>query len=627
MAQLPVIGALWMEGPLSYLEQLCLKSFVDAGHKVVLYHYGPLENVPEGIELGDANDFLPQTNFLQHERTGSPALHSDLFRYKMLEKSDNVIWADTDAYCMRPFETKTGHYFGWESDKHINGGVLGLPKDSDALKALLEFTSDEFSIPSYYGEKYQAELEQKKAEGTPVHASEQPWGVWGPHAVSHFLHQTGEEKYAFPQEVLYPFTFKDRRIMLKRDVDVSPYVTDKTTSVHLYGRRMRMRLIEKEGGAPHPKSFLASLLRKHDIDPAKAPIMTRHKPQVDDGAAKDTAAKDTAAKDNKAKPSDPAQGLVIGDPAFMARIGLEALKGDKSFGQVAKEFKVDNKLVRACRDRIRDHASDLFVPVDVGGVSASDLMANYIHRRHFLQTANLSAFTPPGSKFLFMKTSKAACSTVMATLIRQMARARGDEGNGVMETLNSVHSPPANLVMSGLKALNEQMIMDALADPDVFKFTVIRDPISRTVSAWADKIDGNEKEKGRLMRYLGRDENSNITLKQFIALLAEDEGARDLDRHWRLQRKETSYDLIDYDYIGLVEEMDAAMEKIVGTCFGTEAAGEIVDTRRTLGHKTKSSELIKTLSAKDLKNLEKAFGPDFEMYEEVKARLSQSAAA
>ena len=32
---LPTIAALWMEGALSYLEQLCLKSFVDAGHKVV----------------------------------------------------------------------------------------------------------------------------------------------------------------------------------------------------------------------------------------------------------------------------------------------------------------------------------------------------------------------------------------------------------------------------------------------------------------------------------------------------------------------------------------------------------------------------------------------------------------
>jgi hypothetical protein len=235
---------------------------------------------------------------------------------------------------MRPFETDTGHYFGWESEKHINGGVLGLPKDSDALKALLAFTNDEFSIPSYYGAAYQKELEDKKADGNPVHASEQPWGVWGPHAVSHFLHETGEDKYAFPQEVLYPFTFRDRRNMLKRNFDVSPYVTDKTASVHLYGRRMRMRLVEKEGGAPHPKSFLASLLRKHDIDPAKAPLKVK-------------------------KPQEPRE--LNEDPGLMAKVGLAALNEKMSFGQVAKEFKVERQFVRACRNHLRDNAEELFV--------------------------------------------------------------------------------------------------------------------------------------------------------------------------------------------------------------------------------------------------------------------------
>ena len=127
------IAALWMYGSLSYLEQLCLKSFVDAGHHVKLYHYGELFNVPDGIELADANEVLPQTDFLAHKRTGSPALHSDLFRYKMLEQSRDTIWADTDAYCMKRFETPNGHFYGWESDKHINGGVLGLPHDCDTL--------------------------------------------------------------------------------------------------------------------------------------------------------------------------------------------------------------------------------------------------------------------------------------------------------------------------------------------------------------------------------------------------------------------------------------------------------------------------------------------------------------
>ena len=275
----PIIAMLWMEGPLSFLEQLCVKSFIDAGHRTVLYHYGPLENVPDGVELADASDILPRTNFLTHERTGSPALHSDLFRYRMLEKSTNTIWADTDAYCMKAFETPNGHFYGWESDKHINGGVLGLPQDSDTLLALLAYTRDEFAIPVWYGEDYAAELEAAKAAGNPVHAGEQPWGVWGPHAVTHFLHATGEVKHALPQEALYPFTFKERRLMLRRNFDVSSHITENTYSVHLYGRRMRARLVEKEGGAPHPKSLLGRLLVKHGIDPAKAPIPNKGKPE------------------------------------------------------------------------------------------------------------------------------------------------------------------------------------------------------------------------------------------------------------------------------------------------------------------------------------------------------------
>lgn len=278
----PVIAMLWMEGPLSFLEQLCVKSFVDAGHKTVLYHYGPLENVPDGVELADAAEILPQTNFLTHERTGSPALHSDLFRYRMLAQNENTIWADTDAYCMKPFETPNGHFYGWESDKHINGGVLGLPSDCDTLRELLAYTEDEFAIPSWYGPDYEAELEAAKAAGTPVHAGEQPWGVWGPHAITHFLHKTGEVKYALPREALYPFSFKDRRLMLRRHFDTTPYVTDNTYSVHLYGRRIRARLVEKEGGIPHHKSLLGGLLKKHGIDPTKAPIPNKGKPKRDD---------------------------------------------------------------------------------------------------------------------------------------------------------------------------------------------------------------------------------------------------------------------------------------------------------------------------------------------------------
>lgn len=266
------IGALWMRGSLSYLEQLCLVSFQDAGHHVVLYAYEEVTGIPEGIEVRDANEVLPEKGFLVHERTGSPALHSDLFRYRLLAKEERMIWADTDAYCMKHFETETGRFFGWESQKHINGGVLGLPQDSEALRELLEFTNDEFAIPTWYNDEYTRKLKEAADCGNPIHASEQPWGVWGPHAVTHFLHKTGEAKFALPQECLYPFTYRDRRKMLKRNFDINPYITSNTYSVHLYGRRMRARLVEKEGGKPHHKSLLGQLLKKHDIDPDLAPL-------------------------------------------------------------------------------------------------------------------------------------------------------------------------------------------------------------------------------------------------------------------------------------------------------------------------------------------------------------------
>ncbi|MFZ5709065.1 MAG: hypothetical protein ACOY4T_05150 [Pseudomonadota bacterium] len=278
------IGMLWIGGPLSFLEQLCIKSFLDAGHETILYSYEEIPNAPAGTVRADANAILPQANVLRHERTNSPALHSDLFRYHLLSREDRIIWADTDAYCVKPFVTGTGHFHAWESDKGINGGVLGLPKDSLTLKALLDFTADEFAIPEWYAGHRRAELQARKEAGTPVHAGEMPWGVWGPHALTHYLKKTGEVRHTMPRAALYPFAYEDRRLMLRPGLDPAPYVTGETFSIHFYGRRMRSRIVAKEGGVPKPRSLIGQLLKKHGIDPLAAPIRSR---PIDDDEAGD----------------------------------------------------------------------------------------------------------------------------------------------------------------------------------------------------------------------------------------------------------------------------------------------------------------------------------------------------
>lgn len=274
MSGLHHIAMLWVEGPLSYVEQLCVQSFLDAGHDVTLYHYGEVDRVPEGASKAHGSAILDIDRFIAHGRTGSMALFSDVFRYHMLNQLDHTIWADTDAYCMRPFKTPTGHYFGWESDHHINGGVLGLPQNSEALAGLLEMTKDEYATPFWYSPGAKAKLQAQADAGAAVHVSDLPWGVWGPHAVTAYLHKTGEDKYAFPRDVLYPVPFQNRRHMVngRRRASAESFLTENTTSIHLYGRRIREFLASRPDGLPDDGGLVDHLLKKHNIDPRAAPI-------------------------------------------------------------------------------------------------------------------------------------------------------------------------------------------------------------------------------------------------------------------------------------------------------------------------------------------------------------------
>ena len=277
MRELPRIAMLWVEGPLSFLEQLCVKSFLDAGHHVTLYHYGPVTGAPEGTEMVHGDAVLARGDFIAHSRTGSVALFSDVFRYHLLTKFENVIWADTDAYCVKPFRTETGHYFGWESETHINGGVLGLPQDSPALASLLEMTEDEYGIPFWYQGADRRQLEEARDAGAPVHVADMSWGVWGPHAVTNHLKRSGEDAHALPREVLYPVPYKRRRSMVREGLaeKAERFLTEDTTSIHLYGRRTRQFIGSKTGGLPAEGSLIEALLRRHGIDPREAPVVAK----------------------------------------------------------------------------------------------------------------------------------------------------------------------------------------------------------------------------------------------------------------------------------------------------------------------------------------------------------------
>ena len=291
---LPTVASLWVGPPLSWLEQLCLTSFADNGHEVVLYTYEDIANVPACVRVEDARAILPDKDIFVHDATGSPALYSDLFRFNMLEKTDHI-WVDTDAYCNQPFVLpEHGHYHGFEKQRkgRANGGVLRLPTDSRTFRAMQDFVAEEYPIPPWYSPEEQDKLLAAKKRGRPVHASQLKWGVWGPEALTYFLQETGEIQYSQPEHVLYPVPFKNRGwfFLPRKRQDAEGCIQPDTASIHFWGRRFKPRAAEY-GGIPLAGSFIESILEKHGIDPAPTARLMKTNAQREADRAAERAAK------------------------------------------------------------------------------------------------------------------------------------------------------------------------------------------------------------------------------------------------------------------------------------------------------------------------------------------------
>jgi hypothetical protein len=267
------LGSLWIGGELSWIEQLCIRSFLDHGHEVTLYTYQGVSNAPEGTILADAGAIFPATEFITHRATGSPAYHADAFRYRMIAAT-GLAWVDADMLCLQPWRAETdAPLFGWEKPgRVVCNAVLRLPSGSPALERLNAFCATQYPIPPWFPEEERERLEAARDAGAPVHVGDMTWGVPGPAAVTHFLRETGEIGNALPQAAFYPIAFKDRRDLLAPGADLSDRIGPETWGVHLWNRRLRRRLVTHHGGVPHPDSFVGRAVARHGIDCAAAPI-------------------------------------------------------------------------------------------------------------------------------------------------------------------------------------------------------------------------------------------------------------------------------------------------------------------------------------------------------------------
>ncbi|WP_170403293.1 hypothetical protein [Ruegeria arenilitoris] len=262
------VATLWIGAKFSFPEHLCLKSFADADQKPIVYHYGDLEDIPDYIEARDAREIFDTPEIYRDPVTRSVAVHADLFRLKLLQKTD-YIWADADAYAVRPFETKDGYLFpiANRGRRRIMSGVWAMPGESPALQNMCKYAFDSDLTPAWWSD-------QKKEAYRAIFETSTYWSLplfsFGPPMLFHYIFDTPEHKMAGPRPELYPIPLRHRYLWNDPDMSKLEFLKwDKKMSIHFYGSWFRKIF---QGRKISEGSLVDTLLCKHGIDPSNHPI-------------------------------------------------------------------------------------------------------------------------------------------------------------------------------------------------------------------------------------------------------------------------------------------------------------------------------------------------------------------
>ena len=86
------------KGNLSYLNIISLESFHVLGYECLLWTYSEIPNVPDYVEICDANEIIPLNPNVDI------ILFSDIFRYNLLYKHGGW-WSDIDNICVNKLPT------------------------------------------------------------------------------------------------------------------------------------------------------------------------------------------------------------------------------------------------------------------------------------------------------------------------------------------------------------------------------------------------------------------------------------------------------------------------------------------------------------------------------------------
>lgn len=155
-------------------------------------------------------------------------------------------------------------------------------------------------------------------------------------------------------------------------------------------------------------------------------------------------------------------------------------------------------------------------------------------------------------KYVYVETPKVGCSTIKNTLQR-MELDRPEMAWDDLDLLHSRHCSPL------LRPDQIWGLDNLLNDNRYFTFCFVRNPYSRLLSCYLDKIVNNKPAKRRILKTMGEDPerlDRSVSFPEFVEAVCAQSFA-EMDPHYRSQFFHTMQDEISYDFIGRFEKFEA----------------------------------------------------------------------
>jgi len=259
------VASLWIGDKLHYINQLCLKSHVLAGHPTTLYCTDNVTNAPEGVEIRPATEIMDIDMDIVDQTSAS--FLSNVFRYKMIRATD-AIWIDCDAFCREPFPDEMTHIFGGHGLRGaLNCGVVYIPQQGDLIDMLLDYYENLPEAPPWFNKNQRKKLDRFADEPHAVRIYKAERTAFGPQAFTYFAQQSGDYDKALSPDYLYPVPFQLNDVFFDPYGRVEGHFTDNTLSVHLYTNGTKPWWRKH---APLEGSYVWRMCQEIGIEPEKA---------------------------------------------------------------------------------------------------------------------------------------------------------------------------------------------------------------------------------------------------------------------------------------------------------------------------------------------------------------------